>query len=204
MTNRHISGETGKNDQVIVFTERGISEANALDISLLAIFSCLLGILGIMAWIVPFGHITMEFLLNIVIVTYFRLKRLKGSLLLAGCIAGLIDAFTGLGGAGFFLAPIVYGFRYGFIELVSYGFGGKNASNRFLVLVNAIGYMLTSTLIFLMYAGLSIPLGDAFVQRMWFVFAATGAFLSIPATIIGLKVFDKWLLPHLAPFLSEN
>lgn len=191
-----------KMDVTVNYIERKAKQATAVDITLLAIFSGLLGMFSILAWIVPYGHITMEFVLNILLITYFRLKRFKGSLLLAGILSGMIDAFSGLGGAGFFLSPIVYGFRYGFLELVTYKAGGKNASNKFITITNAVGYFLTSTLIFVMYAMIGIPLGDALTQKMWFAFAAVGSIMSIPATILALKVFDQKIFPHLKSFLT--
>ena len=184
------------------YKELTLKQGNALDISLLAIFSSLLGIFTILAWIVPYGHITMEFVLNILIITYFRLKRIKGSLFLVGIFSGIIDTFSGLGGAGFFLSPLVYGFRYGFLELVSYKFGGKNASNRFLIIANAIGYLLTSLFIYAIYGLIGIPLGNEFTQKMWFVFAAIGALFSIPATYLALKIFDSKISPHIMNFLK--
>ena len=162
----------------------------SIDISLIAIFGAQIGIFAVLAWIVPFGHITMEFIINCYIIIFLKLKKRNGSMFILGIIVGIIDAIAGLGGSGVFLAPIVYGFRFGFLEISEYKLKAKNNS-KLLSILNAIGYFLTSVLIWLMYFVLGIPLGDEMVKSMWFIFAFAGAIISIPDTLFAYKIAQK-------------
>lgn len=168
------------------------------DVALIGVFAAILGVLAIAAWIVPFGHITMEFIINVVVVLLLKIRRRPGTLLVTGLITGVIDFLGGFSGPGGFLAPVVYGFRFGFLELVyqRFGKGGGKRGNGAIIIGNTIGYFLTSTLIWLMYAALFLPLGDEFTQKMWFIFALAGTLICIPATVLAIKIYDRWFLPH--------
>ncbi len=109
-----------------------------------------------------------------------------------GLIVGFIDGMIGLGDAGAFLAPIVYGFRFGFLELNAEKFNVKN-NVKLLSIFNAIGYFLTTLLIWVMYWMLGIPLGTEFVRQMWFIFGLVGSLVALPSTALGYKVAQKIL-----------
>lgn len=169
------------------------------NVAIVGIFAPILGIFAILAWIVPFGHITMEFAINTVIVLLLRLKRKTGTLAVTGTITGIIDFSAGLAGPGGFLAPAVYALRFGFLEWIAWLARQRPDATRdkVAILANAAGYFITTTFIWTMYAMLFIPLGDATVQRMWFVFGAIGTVTSVPATMLGLAAFKRFLEPAL-------
>ncbi len=160
--------------------------------ALLAIFGANISVFAILAWIVPFGHITMDLLINVFIIMFLRLKKKLGACVLLGIIVGIIDTSSGLGGPGFFLAPIVYAFRFGFLEYTVH-YTNPNKQKVAMVVFNAIGYFLTTTLIWALYYALGIPLGTEFVSRMWFVFGFVGALFAIPTTILAFKLSEKVL-----------
>ncbi|MBN2153265.1 MAG: hypothetical protein JW839_17560 [Candidatus Lokiarchaeota archaeon] len=179
-----------------------LSRSRTKDVALVGVFSAILGLLAIAAWIVPFGHITMEFLINVVVVLLLKLRRREGTLLVTGLVTGVVDFLGGLSGPGGFLSPVVYGFRFGFLEIVyrRFGKGDRRRGNGAIIAGNTAGYFLTSALIWLMYAALFLPLGDEFTQRMWFVLALAGTGICIPATVLAVKVYDRWFLPHKKAF----
>jgi len=187
-----------KPDEKLEQHDNNRARSRSKDISLIGVFSAILGLLATAAWIVPFGHITMEFLINVVVVLLLKIRRREGTLLFAGLVTGVIDFLGGLSGPGGFLSPVVYGFRFGFLELVyrRFGKGDRKHCNGVIVLGNTAGYFLTSALIWLMYAALLLPLGNEITQKMWFVLALAGTGISIPATVLAVKVYDRWFLPH--------
>jgi hypothetical protein len=169
---------------------------STLETAFLSIFAAQIAVFAILAWIVPFGHITMEFFINAFVVVFLRLKRKLGSMVLLGAIVGVIDMMTGLGGPGAFLAPVVYGFRFGFLEFSVYYIKKIDMKKRMVVL-NSVGYFLTSVLIWAMYFILGIPLGTEYVYRMWFIFAAVGSIIAIPATLLAIAISNR-ILGYLA------
>ncbi|MEX2680506.1 MAG: hypothetical protein Q6373_002825 [Candidatus Sigynarchaeota archaeon] len=186
----------GEIDTSIISENDQNTNRKSKDIALIAIFSAILGILAIFAWIVPFRHITMEFLINVVVILLLKIARRKGTLFFTGLITGFIDFFAGLSGPGGFLAPIVYGFKLGFLESANHYYKKPRHRNAMLIVVNSIGYFLTGTLIWIMYTALFIPLGTESTQKMWFVLTLAGALICIPATVFAINIYDRWFKPH--------